>query len=384
MRNFWEKTGWERDDKHLNMMRQMPFHREFPKIQLGPGLYSIRGPRQIGKSSWLKTMLASLPPQQSFFLSCENLMDHKDLAQVLHSSEDRQFIFLDEVTFVKEWWRAVKHHIDRFGNVTIVVTGSHALDLRSGFDRMPGRWAANGEIELLPMDFFEFQKMREQARWPRLQRADELELYFKVGGFPTSLLESGPEGKDPILARETYRRWLLGDLEKIGKQEQYLKELVFQLAETMGSTLSLQKLAQRTQIGSHNTAQDYVEVLESCFAMKTLFNLDYSTGRPRFRKEKKFYFRDPLLYWIAYEWVGLPAPPNANEKLAEMVAHEFLCRREKNFGYYQDRKGEIDFYQHQKWAIEVKWQKIVQGLSATYKNLPLLDKKIWSVDNFLL
>jgi predicted AAA+ superfamily ATPase len=53
---FWEKEGWEEEDPHLKKMKSMPFHRPFPFIPEKPGLYIIRGPRQIGKSSWLKTV----------------------------------------------------------------------------------------------------------------------------------------------------------------------------------------------------------------------------------------------------------------------------------------------------------------------------------------
>ena len=187
---------------------------------------------------------------------------------------------------------------------------------------------------------------------------------------------------------EIYRRWLWGDLQKIGKSEVYLRELLSQIAITTTSTISLQKLAQRTQIGSHNTAQDYVEVLESCFALKTLYEINLDTGAPRFRKEKKFYLRDPLIFWIALEWANLPTPQNANDMLAEMVAHEYLSRRYKRFGFYSDRNGEIDFISpksasHQPWAIEVKWKDQPTGLSKTYTHLHYKDKKVWLKSNFL-
>lgn len=51
----------------------------------------------------------------------------------------------------------------------------------------------------------------------------------------------------------------------------------------------------------------------------------------------------------------------------------------------QDKKsGEIDFLQPGKWAREVKWSHVPGNLSKSYINIPLLDKKIWIKDNFLM
>ncbi len=383
MQNFWENFEWEKGDRHLLHLHEAPFKRPLAALPEGPGLFFIRGPRQIGKSTWIKKLLSKEKPQEAFYLSCENVGDFKDLAEILKSVKDRRVLFFDEITFVKEWWRAIKHRIDEDSKLRIILTGSHAWDIRQGMDQMPGRWGKGGEIELLPMDFFEFSSMRRQAKWPTLQPKEELELYFRVGGFPTSLIESGAEGRVPQNSQEVYRRWLLGDLMKLGKQEAYLKELLLQIALTTSSTISLQKLAQRTQIGSHNTALDYVELLESCFALKTLYALDPNSGAPRFRKEKKFYFRDPLLYWMALDWAGVEAPRNALEQLAELVAHEHLARKHKRIGYYSDRKGEIDFYSHEKWAIEVKWIDVPKSLPTSFKSIRVPQKIFWTKSNFL-
>ena len=383
MQNFWEKKGWQRLDKHLLSLDKSPFRRSFPSLPAGSGFFVIRGPRQIGKSSWLKTLLAETAPKDSFYLSCENLSDFKDLGEVLKTISDRTILYLDEISFVDQWWRAIKYILDQRDDLRIIVTGSHAFDLKKGMDQMPGRWGNGGEFELLPMDFFEFSDMRAQAKWPKLEHVEELELYFKVGGFPMSLVESGPSGQKPKKSFEIYRRWLLGDLMKMGKQETYLKEMVSQIAITMGSTISLQKLAQRTQMGSHNTAQDYVELLEACFALKTLYELDLETSVPKFRKEKKFYFRDPLIYWISLEWGDVAIPKNHMDVLAEMVAHEHLNRRFKKFGFSSSRKGEIDFISPKKWALEIKWKDLPIDLSKAYKDLIIKSKLVWTKNNFL-
>ena len=390
MQNFWEIEGWENEDHHLSRIKKLPFQRPFPSVSWGEGLFSIRGPRQIGKTCWIKSILLEKTRQEAkncFYLSCENLRDHQDLAELLKSVRNRSWIFLDEITFVKDWARAVKHEADAGYVKTLVVTGSDAHDLRQGQERMPGRLRRSAELELLPMSFLEFQAMRRIASWPKLFREEELELFFRIGGFPVSLAEAGPEGRRPVETIHLLQKWLAGDFARAGKQELYLREILLALGVTSSTPISLQKLAARTQIGSHHTAQDYVQLLEDCFVVKPLYSVDPNTGAFQFKKEKKFYFRDPSYYWLAFDWAGVNPPEETimMERLAEAVAFESLARKFQRFGFFSSaRSGEVDFFSHGRWALEVKWSTAVQNLSKAYKDLHLTDKRVWSKSNFLL
>lgn len=99
---FWKKSGWDREDKHLFALDQGPFKRKYPDIKLTPGVTLIRGPRQIGKSTWMKTLLKkhSQQGESCFFYSCEDLNDHKDLTALLDSQPEVEYFFLDEVTLL--------------------------------------------------------------------------------------------------------------------------------------------------------------------------------------------------------------------------------------------------------------------------------------------
>ena len=52
----------------------------------------IRGPRQIGKSCWLKHFLASNKNQKGnlLFFSCEDIDDYKSLSEILKANKDRR------------------------------------------------------------------------------------------------------------------------------------------------------------------------------------------------------------------------------------------------------------------------------------------------------
>lgn len=112
MENFWEISGWDLEDRHLQSLKASPFQRPFPELPSGPGLYVIRGPRQIGKSSWLKTLLSDSDPAESYYISCENFEDFKDLTEFLKTIPERRVLYLDEISFVKQWWRSIKSILD--------------------------------------------------------------------------------------------------------------------------------------------------------------------------------------------------------------------------------------------------------------------------------
>lgn len=388
MQNFWKNSGWEREDKHLLDIQKMPFQRPFARVDLRPGLYSIRGPRQIGKSSWLKTLLSqaciNFSAADVYFQSCENISDFHELHEILQIHKRAKIIFLDEVTFIPDWSRPIKHFIDQGYKGAIVVTGSNMIDLRRGADRMPGRDGAGEDLLLLPMTFLEYQDARKQANWKQLSLEEGLLRYFHVGGFPIAIAEAGESSTKTKKSLRTIEKWVLGDIAKVNKNELYGKGILSQVAVTMSSNMSTSKLAQRTQVGSHHSIADYLALLEDMFVLRTLYSIDPNTGSYRFKKEKKYYLTDPLIVKLAMEWLGLDENEIEDAVIAEMVAHEHLCRKYNRFGFLTSAAGgEVDFYAYKKWAIEVKWSMNNFQLSKTYKNLTVPFKRVWAKENLL-
>lgn len=387
MEYFWEKNGWENEDKHFLDIKNMPFQRVFPEINLLEGLYSIRGPRQIGKSSWLKYLLKqackTTNSNNCLFFSCENIEDYKELSEILALFKNRQFIFLDEVTFVKDWARPIKHLIDSGYRGTIVVTGSNTSDLRKGVDRMPGREGHGLDLLLLPMDFFEFSAAKKNAGWKVGTKTEELEKYFRIGGFPLAVAEAGESSLKTTKTEKLIEKWILGDIAKLGKNENYAKDILSQIVQTLTSNMSSNKLAQRTQVGSHHTIAEYLQTFEDMFVLKTLNSIDPDTGAFRFKKEKKFYLTDPLYIKLGLKWLGLNTNNIDNSVIAEQVAHEYLSRKFERIGFLTTAKnGEVDFYAYKKWALEIKWASIPSNLSRAYKDLIVPQKNIWTKDTF--
>ncbi len=95
----------------------------------------------MGKTTALKLLIDRIVrrgrKESVFYYSCDELVDYRELGEVLDTylnsalgrSTKQRMIFLDEITFVEEWWRALKVRIDngKLRNDVVTVTGSASL-----------------------------------------------------------------------------------------------------------------------------------------------------------------------------------------------------------------------------------------------------------------
>lgn len=75
--------------------------------------------------------------------------------------------------------------------------------------------------------------------------------------------------------------------------------------------------------------------------MRPLLAVDIDTGAFRFRKNRKLYFTDPLLYWLSLDLGAQSALDDVESRIAELVANEALARCLGRFGYFDGPSGEI-------------------------------------------
>ena len=108
--------------------------RELPKE---PGLIIVRGPRQYGKSTWLDMNLRWSAQEfgkgSSYYLNGDELMTAEALVSEMvhlhaayHPDAKVKRLFIDEITAIPEWEKAVKRLLDQglFRDVLIITTGS--------------------------------------------------------------------------------------------------------------------------------------------------------------------------------------------------------------------------------------------------------------------
>ncbi|MDI6721318.1 MAG: AAA family ATPase, partial [Candidatus Aenigmarchaeota archaeon] len=154
------------------------------KISLKPfALHIITGPRQSGKTTTIKLLIKKLldkeEPKSIFYFNCENLADYRELTEVLESyiefkaanSIEASFIFLDEITLPKEWYRSIKYLIDKgkFTRDAVIITGSSSLSVKREVELFPGRRGKGEDFILYPLSFRGFLNVVDPGLARKLQ-----------------------------------------------------------------------------------------------------------------------------------------------------------------------------------------------------------------------
>jgi len=403
---WWENTSLIKKDAKLLELKEMfyiychPFLQDFPFGQ--DAVLTLRGPRQIGKSTLVKQIIAKLFDEkgaagaQVFFYSCDTVKDYNELEEILKLyleqaraiTSKRLYIFLDEVSFVSEWQRAVKALVDRgeLKNSTVLLTGSSSIDLLYSSERLPGRKGKfkNPDILFLPLSFAEFYKLLKGTRDKKKKLFDD---YLICGGFPLVINEYYEKGYITDTSFNTYLSWLEGDLHKLGKSEELALNIIERLFKHLNSNFSYYKIAKESGIGSHATVIDYMEILEKMFIVFSLKSFLVSQKIVSPAKNKKAYFYDPFIFNALkaraegltsqyYPFItSFVVTAKTKPALVENVVAVKLFRSEGILYTGRLAKGEVDFVLKNRGRydyIEVKYKEAVSAgdFSLFFKQMP--------------
>ncbi len=326
------------------------------KLNLTPfSLNIVIGPRLVGKTTGLHLLVEEQLPRRDplsiLYLNLDlapSLDAFKSLLDAYLRMRERKgiggsLLILDEVTGVSGWWRLVKGYIDAgvFRKDTLIVTGSSSLRLKGEVELFPGRMGGGKEIEALPLSFREYLEVMGVPIEPSEEPIPDTSLilpeapkirvlfndYLRTGGFPLSINE------DPR-AEEQLIRSLEGEILRAGRSLDIARGVVSQLLKAAPSPVSFNSIASSLSI-SHRTVREYVELLIGLMILGQALFFD---GSPKFRKERKIFFRDPFLARTASIWTASEFLESA---LYEWVVQEHLLRR---FGsvYYWRNSYEVD------------------------------------------
>jgi len=370
-------------------------------------IYTLRGSRQVGKTTALKLLIKRLLPtvnkENIFYFTCNNIDNYQDLIEILRAYFDwqdnnqRKFVFVDEITFVKNWTRAIKHSADlgSLRNCTMILTGSNACDLKYEVERMPGRRGEDTELDkiLFPVSFkayvefvnpeiaqkfSDIRSAKKHYHFYQKQLQGYLDVFLLTGGFIQAINSFAANKKVEIDIYQQYLSWALGDLAKLGKKETYSRQIFDQLIRTITTNIGFDTIAKKTSIDSHRTVEDYLDVLESNFIVKILYQIDVNKKLSATRKTKKMYFQDLFLLWVFLGYVfGLSDYFSASKKrlndelfkskLIENLIMTSLMRLENSinwsnivFFFRTTNQVEVDFVVKRQngelLPIEVKYQ----------------------------
>lgn len=402
---WWKGKKEIENDKHIREYNGQKY-KWHPRLMdeiklLTENIFSLRGPRQIGKTTMIKLLIKKIledgvNEKSIFYWSCDPITDFRELIGILRQyiefsktfNINEKYIFLDEISNVKKWRLAIKTLLDsgELSNACIFVTGSHTLDIKYGFERLPGRTGKHGKsFILLPMSFGEFVSLvKPELKIKKAETlagilkkskenmvfSNELKILFNqymiTGGFPLSINEYFSNNKIPDYVYEIYEKWITGDIVKWKKQEKILKQIIRAVILKQSSLVSWDSLAKEAEIRSHKTISSYLEDLENMFVLFNVYYLDLHKKTSDTSKNKKVYFFDPLIFHVFNKSIYFKEneiTPALIEAVVGIHFSKFLNEKYKiplnESVFYFKNKKEVDFVLKLKeglFGVEVKYQ----------------------------
>jgi predicted AAA+ superfamily ATPase len=329
---WWRTPDWEKDDKDLNRI-DILFPRRMPDIA-SKGITIVRGIRRSGKTVFVKLLVKhlitkGLDPKDILYLSGDRQRsgEIKGIVEEFSMRRGNICLLLDEVTYLPDWHLLLKE-LHETRDVTIVATGSDAIQLKAKSERLPGRGVEGNEYYFDPLSFREFVTTLVKAKsaiderqlrkalddiaqiptvkhlvssphvndiYPYYEPLEKLfYAYLYTGGFPLALSDYIKTGQISELTYESLVRTILGSLAKDGRSEATGRTIMEQLLIGMGGRTDYVTIARNID-AHHTTVKDFIDILDGARILYTFNCWDLRSKGLAPRKQKKFVFQSPLI-----------------------------------------------------------------------------------------
>jgi hypothetical protein len=379
--NLWWRIGKNFVDKDDDLKRLPSILFSRKDIELTSGnIYAIEGPRQVGKTTWIKFKIKDLmekgiDPKTICYFSCQRAYSRKELAKILEFFAERRakFIFLDEVNYVKDWEIEIKSFMDEHrSECCIIVTGS-PFSIREGTSHLVGRGIEGNRYFLKPLSFREFllnlekalpkqvlissndalyeetKKMVEIVKSTSLQLRsfEEVEkcrielldyipslnfwfnVYLKCGGFPSILSKYLTKKYLDYREYEKFLNLTFKDLDLFSLRRN-IERFVETIVDRIASRVLLTRLLKEFEEGiSFPTIQNFLSLLEAKFLVRIVESVKRDL-KERTRGYKKIYFLDPAIFFSFLAW------KEGKLEEIEMIIEDFLLEEDKRGKLYEN------------------------------------------------
>lgn len=291
---------------------------------------AIIGPRQVGKSTMAKEILAEIP--NSVYLDLEK---PEDLNIFTSSSEylrdnASNLLCIDEIQRQPELFPSLRSLIDEFDRKPrYLILGSASPELlRQSSESLAGRIKY---LELSPFNIEEVEDKSLKKLWLR-------------GGYPLSFLSKSDLGSYEW--REAFvSTYIERDLPGLGfrRSSSLVRRVWEMLSHYNGQILNKSKISQSLGLSSQ-ALSGYIEMLEDTFMIRVLKPFEANTKK-RLIKSPKLFIRDTgiLNYLLRIKnWEELYRHPSIGDCWESLVVENILNSIDKEWhaSFFRTRKGE--------------------------------------------
>lgn len=335
----------------------------------------INGARQTGKTSllfMLKDFLEKRGNQCQYFnlenREYLNLLDKHpyNIFELLPKSKTKQYIFIDEIQYLKDPTNFLKLNFDEKRNeIKIITSGSSAFYIDDKFkDSLVGRKFL---FELSTLDFDEFltfnkhqdmfdQKNNKLSVYYEKIIAELWKKYLIYGGYPKVVLAESEEMKK-ILLEEVGTSYIKKDIMDAGiKNSDKYFSLLKLLASQTGQLVNLQEVADTLDV-ARKTIEEYLYVMNKSYQVAFIRPF-WKNLRKELTKMPKVYFYDlGLRNFFMNNYDFLDKRTDRGAYLENIVFRELVFETGEvdkiKFWRTQDKK-EVDFVVDSE-AYEIKF-----------------------------
>lgn len=306
----------------------------------------VIGVRRSGKSTICHKVLkergipyayVNFDDERLYKLQAEDLNSLLEAIYMVYG--DFQYLFLDEIQNIEEWFLFVNRLLRQ--KMHLVITGSNAKLLSSELStHLTGRY---NQIELYPFSFAEFCRYRKvdikdiTTKGVAFKKA-AFEEYFKKGGFPELYEVKNTRGYiqgllDSIIRKDIQQRFKIKYIES-------LRMLANHLIDNFGQEIIYSDLAERFGFGSSHTVENYVSYLKQAYLLLGIHKFSFKS-RERIRNEKGYMVDTAFITERDDAMNG----QNLGWKLENIIYVELLRRNKPLFYdiFYYREQYEIDF-----------------------------------------
>ena len=409
-------------DPHLKRISNVPYVYRSPLLGEenfhSSGIYLITGGRQVGKTTFLKQFIVKLVeerdirPENILFITGEIIDDHHILRRIIsqfyENITSHGYLFVDEINYIRDWYKSIKYLSDAgfFEDISVILTGSDSQVIRTSMKHFAGRRGASDRVDFdfHPLSFKEFVCLIRKDLKPLCDSivahplnstltgyenehnklTGLLYKYLIHGGYLPAINEYHLNKTISKSVMNIYIHWIIGDILKYNKSENYLFEILKGIKSTYNSQISWNSLSKYLSIEHHKTVSDYCNILESMHVLHIQEAiLEHKlTGAPK--KNRKIYFRDPFIDHAITNYLNPDMTIKALEEKIQNTAEAAVyveaicvdhCKRWLPTYYIKGSKGEVDLAlvkNGKLYPIEVKWTSQVRNTDLkqirTYEN----------------
>lgn len=365
----------------------------------------LSGARQVGKTTLLMQTIDQLlkegvSPSNILYTTFDHpILKLAGIDEVLKAwrvrepkKPGKEYLFIDEAQFVKDWGTWVKHQVDFVNDRQIIFTGSALPLIKKDQESGVGRWHG---IRLTTLSFYEYLQIKH-VDLPTLPTLDSLKDLFdwetqKIytareigqhyvghfheylirGGFPQTALVETVTQSQKLLREDIIDKVLKRDMTALFGVRRVLdlEHTFLYLCLHDGGILDMQTLCKNLEV-KRPTAQSFIELLESTHLIYRLF--PYGYGKEILRGKVKIYISDASIPSA----VLLKGKSILNEPIPLSVAAESCVfkhlfsryyKQNVKFSYWRDSKDrEVDLVaelENNTIPFEVKYRSDLSNLS---------------------